>query len=672
MVRRIWILILAAVVLEAISCIQYFTSHAAIRSEAEQRAKTELRNAELEIEKHTVEMEAAAKMLAALAEKHLNIPDSIYAATRTIVGTIDNTSSVAVAFVPGFYKKVGKYFEACSSRISEDSIYTRQIGSDAHDYTQMEWYLSGFEHDSCWWCEPYLDDSGSQTMVVSCSYPVRDSRGEVVGVVCVDLSLEYLKDLSESLKVYPGSYSSIRSNKGTAIVPTPDTIPGKKYNLFGEEIDATGWHIEIIIPEEDLFKDLNRVGLLVGLLMILSLILVALILAYSARTTKEMIDFAEKNQRMESELEVAQTIQNAMLPKVFPPFLDELDVNIYGMVKPAKEIGGDLYDFYVRRNKLFFCVGDVSGKGIPASLVMATTRSLFRSITSHEENAAKIVELLNKAMCEQNEQSMFVTLFLGVLDMRTGKLDYCNAGHNAPAMVGLQDCKIALFDELLPNIPLGIEPEFVFKGQTMKMSYNETLFLYTDGLTEAENERHDQFGTERMLEKLAAISEQMLSPREMVKVMQDEVTAFVDGAAQSDDLTMLAIRYQIPALVMRNDIEQIPTLAEWVEGLELPMELDMPVNLALEEAVSNVMLYAYPGKHGLVFVECVKGKNVVFTITDEGIPFDPTAAPEADITLSAEERAIGGLGIHLVRQIMDEIRYERIENKNILTLVKKL
>ena len=123
---------------------------------------------------------------------------------------------------------------------------------------------------------------------------------------------------------------------------------------------------------------------------------------------------------------------------------------------------------------------------------------------------------------------------------------------------------------------------------------------------------------------------------------------------------------------MRNDIQQIPTLAEWIETIGLPQELNMPINLALEEAVSNVMLYAYPGKSGQVLVECDKSDKLVFTITDSGVPFDPTQQADPDITLSVEERAIGGLGIHLVRQLMDDIRYERKDNKNILTLTKQI
>lgn len=664
-----WIILVAAIVLEGTSCVQYFFSRAGIRKEAEQRARTELRKAELEIEKHTIEMEAAAKMLSKLAESHVNNPDSVAAATRAIVSTIENTTSVAVAFVPDYFPSKGKFYEPCSSRISDDSVFTRNIGSAEHDYTLMEWYQDGFVHDSCWWCEPYLDDSGSQAWVVSCSYPVRNAEGEVVAVVCVDLSLDYLQDMSEYLQVYPESFYSISSSTGGEIVPIGDTIPGRRYHTFDREIQATGWHISIVIPDDVMFADLRRISLLVSILMLLGLALLVLIVLRSGKVAQRLAAVSSQNERIENELTIARTIQMAMLPKVFPPFLDRLDMNVYGMVEPAKEIGGDLYDFYVRNDKLFFAIGDVSGKGIPAALVMAMTRSLFRSVTSYEERAEHIMMRLNDALTEQNDQNMFVTLFLGVLDLTTGKLNYCNAGHNAPILH-------QRFMDVKHNLPLGIQRDFAYEAQQIQMHYNDALFLYTDGLTEAENGKHEQYGEQQMLDKIIALVDSR--PREVVEQMYADVKRFVDGAQQSDDLTMLCIRYQTPAIVMRNDIQQIPTLAEWIDALGIPQNLNMPINLALEEAVSNVMLYAYPGRDdGKVIVEFVRskthdGERLLFTITDTGIPFDPTAQKEADITLSAEERSIGGLGIHLVRQIMDEVVYRREETRNILTLIKKL
>ncbi len=667
MKSNFWVILVAAFFLEAISFIQYFCSRVAIKQEAVERAQTELRSAELEIDVVTRQLEAAVKVLAMTAEHSLDHPESMYACTRTLLETLDIVGSAGIAFTPNYYPQLGRWFEVCSSRsdTAEGGIYTRQIGGPDHDYFQSEWFNNGLMIDSAWWSEPYMDEAGAQTMVISCSYPIRDKSGTIVAVACMDWSLESLQRVSEYLQIYP--YYAIRSGTGIDIIAMPDTTPGRRYLTFDEEVDATGWHISIVIPEDELFRDLRRTGVLISLLMILGLALLVFILYRSGKNLQHLEIVNSQKQRMLGELEIAQTIQQAMLPKVFPPFADRLDLNVYGMVRPAKEIGGDLYDFYVRHDKLFFCVGDVSGKGVPASLVMATVRSLFRSVTAHEEQAHRIISQINDTLSEQNDQNMFVTLFLGVLDMDSGELHYCNAGHNAPVLNG------AMLP-VLPNLPIGIMKGFDFQPQTTTIRRNDILFLYTDGLTEAENSRHEQFGEPHMLQTLEACRSER--PRRIIETMEAEVASFVGDAEQSDDLTMLAIRYQTNALLMRNDIQQIPTLAEWIEALNVPMELNMPINLALEEAVSNVMLYAYPGRNdGQVYVEYVErkdeqGRTMIFVISDSGIPFDPTQKPEADITLSAEERAIGGLGIHLVRQIMDEIRYERCDDKNILTLVK--
>ncbi len=676
----LWLLIVAAVALESIACIQYIYSRAAIKKEAVYHAKAELRAAELEINVATAEMEAAAHMLSRMAEYDLSDPKKMYGCTRTLLATLDNVESAGIAFVADYYPQCGRWYEVCSSRTNETgeaAIFTRQIGGPDHDYFEAEWFHNGLTIDSAWWSEPYLDDAGAQTMVVSCSYPIKDADGHVVAVACIDMSLSRLHKVSEYLQVYKDSYYSIQSSEGVDIVTRPDTMPGRKYMIFDKEIDATGWRLSIIIPEDILFAELNKVGFWITILMLLSLALLIFIMYRSAVNIFNLIDINSQKEKMEGELEIAKTIQTAMLPKVFPPFCDRADLNIYGLVDPAKEIGGDLYDFYVRHEKLFFCVGDVSGKGVPASLVMATIRSLFRSTTAHAENPKVIAQEINKTIAEQNDQNMFVTLFIGVLDLQTGLLHYCNAGHNAPVLIqseGPAEQRVCSL-HVLPNLPIGVLSGFDYTAQETQLQYGQTLFLYTDGLTEAENSDHAQYGEQRMFDILTSTIGQR--PREVVEAVKQSISDFVGDAEQSDDITLLAIRYQVPALVMRNDIQQIPTLAEWVEELHVPDDLNMPINLALEETVSNIMLYAYPGRDdGKVFVEyqevlSEQEKRMIFTISDSGIAFDPTKKDEADITLSAEERPIGGLGIHLVRQLMDEIRYERVDDKNnILTLVK--
>ena len=269
------------------------------------------------------------------------------------------------------------------------------------------------------------------------------------------------------------------------------------------------------------------------------------------RYVNELRDTTAQKAAMESELKRAHDIQMSMLPKTFPPYPERDDIDIYGMLTPAKAVGGDLFDFYIRDEKLFFCIGDVSGKGIPASMFMAVTRSLFRNISAHVVLPEHIAYALNNALTEGNETNMFVTLFTGVLDLATGHLHYCNAGHNAPLLVGCDvEDSVPHADpqvrELpcLPNLPLGIMGEFQFEAQEVDLDPDTTIFLFTDGLNEAENAFHEQFGDERIVE----VANRLLAKREHQPInityeMFQAVHNFVNGAEQSDDLTMLAIQY---------------------------------------------------------------------------------------------------------------------------------
>ncbi len=386
---------------------------------------------------------------------------------------------------------------------------------------------------------------------------------------------------------------------------------------------------------------------------------------------------------IESELKVASDIQMSMLPKIFPAYPERDDIDIYGQLTPAKAVGGDLFDFFIRDEKLFFCIGDVSGKGVPAALVMAVTRAQFRTVSTHESLPNRIVQRLNETMCEGNETNMFVTLFVGILDLPSGRLRYSNAGHDAPVIIGDGKCEMLPCDS---NIPIGIVGDWKFTMQVTTISPYTNIFLYTDGLTEAENGHHELFSVQRIMEQAEIAAAGSTTPTELVAQMSNAVKIFVNGADQSDDLTMLALQYKREKLAERyqdritldNDIEQIPQLTEFVNKACVAVGFDdsttASMNLAIEEAVVNVMSYAYPkGTKGTVNIETISNDNrIKFVISDSGVLFDPTVVSEPDTTLSAEERNIGGLGIYLVRQIMDSVNYERIGGFNVLTLRKSL
>ena len=510
-------------------------------------------------------------------------------------------------------------------------------------------------------------------------------------------------------------------------------LGGEKCYVFYEPLGQTGCSMAIVCPESDIFGGFDRLRrtvmtiVLVGLLLMLYFFIRIITrelsplrrLAVEAETIAsgqfdtQLPDFQRTDEigqlshsfagmqqslvkyidelknttaqkaSIESEIQVASGIQMGMLPKKFPTYPDRDDVQLYASLTPAKEVGGDLFDFYFRDEKLFFCIGDVSGKGVPASLFMAVTRAVFRTVSARESMPDHIMAALNQTMVDMNETNMFVTLFIGVLDLPTGRMHYCNAGHDAPLLVGagvgLLSCDA--------NIPVGVMPSWKYTLQEAQIFTGTTIFLFTDGLTEAEDATHNQFRMERINDVAAqALAHHQQEPRQLIGLMTDAVHQFVGDAEQSDDLTLMAIQYikqqrdvkMRKSIVLPNDISEVPRLTAFVdavcEAVGFNPTVTMQMNLAIEEAVVNVMNYAYPrGKKGDVTIEALSNDvRLKFVIIDSGTPFDPTVHADVDTTLSAQERPIGGLGIHLVRQMMDSINYERVNNLNVLTLRKKL
>jgi len=510
-------------------------------------------------------------------------------------------------------------------------------------------------------------------------------------------------------------------------------IDGKDSYVFYKPLGHTGCSMAIVCPESDIFGGFDRLRnsvraiVLVGLLLMLYLFIRIITrelqplrrLAHEAETIAsgqfdaELPDFQRVDEigqlshsfgnmqqslvkyidelknttaqkaSIESDLRIASGIQMGMLPEKFPTRDDRDDVQLYASLTPAKEVGGDLFDFYFRDEKLFFCIGDVSGKGVPASLFMAVTRSTFRTVSAHESMPDRIVTTMNKAIADMNKTHMFVTLFVGVLDLPTGRLHYCNAGHDAPLLVGAGVGELACDS----NIPVGFMPTWKYSLQETQIFTGTTILLFTDGLTEAMNADYAQFQIERVNDvAFQALSHGQQEPRQLIAQMTDAVHDFVGDAEQSDDLTMMAIQYirqqsdvrMHKNLVLPCDLQEVPRLNAFVEEVCQDVGFDeqttMSIKVAVEEAVVNVMKYAYPpGQQRDVTIEAASNDvRLKFTIIDCGMPFDPTVQSEVDTTLSAQERKIGGLGIHIIHQNMDSINYERIDNLNVLTLRKKI
>ena len=399
--------------------------------------------------------------------------------------------------------------------------------------------------------------------------------------------------------------------------------------------------------------------------------------------TRELETTTRAKERIESELHIARNIQMSLVPKMFSPFLNCEELEIFASLKPAKEVGGDFYDFILRGGRLKFVIGDVSGKGIPASLVMVITSTLFRVFANSTDSPAEIVSRLNNAISENNEACMFVTFFCGELDLSTGRLTFCNAGHNAPIVIGKDSESYYLTMD--SNLPLGIVANYQFRNQQIDLPKGSAMLLYTDGLTEGENAGKELFGEDRTLEAARSLSRQ--NARGIVNGMTDALSQFVGDAEQSDDLTLLCVRLnEEPAGVyestlritndMKESVKLTPFVDDMANALSLSDETKDSVNLALEEALVNVILYAYPeGAKGPITLTAradAARTHIRFELRDGGKAYNPLLNEMPDLTLGIEERPIGGLGIFLIRKMMDELAYDRLGGENVLIMRKNL
>lgn len=250
----------------------------------------------------------------------------------------------------------------------------------------------------------------------------------------------------------------------------------------------------------------------------------------------DLRDTTEQKAILERDIHIAAEIQQGMTPHSFP---QRKELEMHGILCPARTVGGDLYDFFIHSERLFFCLGDVSGKGVSAALFMSAAVHLFRNVGRYTDDPSKIVSAINEGLAYGNEKNMFCTLFIGVLDLNSGVLNYCNAGHNAPVYISGDKAE---YLTVKPNIPTGALDGFTFEGETMQLSANDSLLLYTDGITEAENIYSEQYGEEALLRVASASSG--LDMREITSRIHMSVKDFVGGAEQSDDITMLAIRWR--------------------------------------------------------------------------------------------------------------------------------
>ena len=665
-------IVAAIVVLAMVSATYYFHIRKESLRIAEKRADSTLKNAEMMISIRMGKIETVVNSIQPMAEYVLDDPEAMYDIARHTVESSSRIMGAGVAFKENYYPEKGRWFEPyVGYQKGCDTMVVTQLGGPDHDYLQMEWFQKGMASEKGRWSDPYYDNAGGKAYMMSYGLPIRDSLGEVVGVINADVTIDTLASIVKSVTLYPHSTCALVTQSGASVV-TPPTKPKGKCHVFSEAVDGKNLVLILTIPDSDMYNRLRRSTLFFVLLALTGILTVFFIAYRSIQNLWKLNEVRAKEQHIEDELAIARDIQQSLLPSGLLPNAGQY-VDVEGLQMPAKFVGGDLYDYYVRDGKLLFCIGDVSGKGVPAALLMAIAHSLFRTLSARDDRPDSIMQALNSSVSDNNPDIMFITMFLGVMDLSTGKIRYCNAGHNPPILVKNGNAE---FLSTEPSLLLGVEPSAQYTAHEMVLAPGDTLLLYTDGLTEAENIQKDLFGEKRALDAAAEFGS--LPAKEQLSHIRERVSQFVDHAEQSDDLTLLSIRYLSAEqqLTLTNNIYELerlePFLMEFFDRHNLDMALLPSVNLALEEVLANVIMYAYQeGTQGEVNLSAkIDNEDILVEIKDMGVPFNPLQQQEVNLDVPLEERQIGGLGIFIIKEIMDKVEYAREDGWNVLRMRK--
>ncbi|MBP5655609.1 MAG: SpoIIE family protein phosphatase [Clostridiales bacterium] len=542
---------------------------------------------------------------------------------------------------------------------------------EAHDKYKAVWEGTSEGESMHLWSLRY----SSSTYHITIMVPLKGNDGTTKGILCVQ---RQMTEMVRARAIYLGIVLAITVIITVAVIILEVNYQRKTLIKPLETItgEASRFADENVPPEQKLeskISNKDEIGILAGSID-----------QMEERITnyiKDITEITARNEKAKTELSLATRIQESMLPSIFPAFPDRTDFDIYASMNAAKEVGGDFYDFFlIDDTHLCMVMADVSGKGVPAALFMMASKIILANKAMTGISPAQILKDTNNTICSNNTEKMFVTVWLGILDLTTGKLTAANAGHEYPA-IKHGDGKFELLRDK-HGFVIGGMSNMKYTDYEVELEPGSKIFVYTDGVPEATDANEAMFGTDRMIDALNKDVD--ATPEQILKNVRSSVDEFVKDAEQFDDLTMLCLEYRGNKVetgehVFDAAVEELPNVLAFVDDYLDKIQCDpksrSQIHIAAEEIFVNIAHYAYNPDKGTASVSVETHENpgsITITFSDNGTPYNPLAKEDPDTTLAVGERPIGGLGIFMTKNIMDDVTYEYKDGKNVLTMTKKV
>ena len=679
MKRFKYIHILAALFLLLGMGVQSYVSYSRALFRLQEKMDLEMQIAQEKLRFELFDALDASSQIAEKVKKCLEHPDELYDKTSELLNRYPNFYSCYVVFPPYYYPEEGKWFGLTSYR-TKDSIISRPFGNAEHDYFEREWYKGAVQSTEGYWSTPYRDDDFDEP-IYTYSKVMRDEEGKLICVIGIDFSLNWIHNLLEHFKPFEEAVFMLYGSNGTLLAMSngaPADGFGNSWIITSKTLQPINIKMVTAVPKRHIIQSLRLGTLLPFGVFVLGIFVVGLLIRRMTRDERENARLETEKEVLSHELQIAHDIQMGILKDTNEKQKAQGngDIELQTLLVPMREVGGDLFDFHREGDELWFIIGDVSGKGVPAAIFMSAAVNLFRAAGVRTTSPKEIMEEMNAILSENNPSLTFVTAFIGCLHIPTGELLFCNAGHCAPLIkhklsavnqhsaVRSQPSEVRCL-QMESNIPLGYDGRYCFVEQGCMLGEGDTLVLYTDGVTEARNSEREMLGLKRWSDIVAKNED-----------LPNAIKHFIGQAEPTDDITLMTICKKSPVLPMTINVpcreDQWPVLRNAIHSFGLCIGMERKAlkkyEVAAEEAIVNILHYSQANDIEIV----LSSQDSAFTIQlmDDGLPFDPTEHTPNNKTI--DERQIGGMGIHLIRQIVDEMHYERKKEKNILRMVKLL
>lgn len=532
--RDIAIIIIAAFLMTTAALIQYFYMRNSIVNAATQSAKSDLSISCQQIETEVTEIETAVNAMGYSVLQNVSMPESMYDITYRVLTNSPVIQSCVTAFSKGYYAPQKDSLYAPCTFKEGDRFNRHQI----INYLNEPWYVDPATYRKPQWSEPYVLKSSNNEMYVTYSYPVTDHQGKLIAVLAAHVPVDSLTKAVDGVEGYPHSYAILTSKSGHRLVGTNEDVSQEDALVVSSQVGKVGWNLTTVCPNEDINKKTETTRMIVLIMQALALLLLMVIVIKSLIGLRRLQTTAKEKIRMSDELERASNVQEAMQSSEKADLPRNSQVESFAKTLTAREIGGDFSDCFIDEGQLYFCIGDVAGKGAPAALLMAMAKSAFRVSAQHHESPSQIISEVNRLICKMNDGKTTIKMLGGTLDLATGHLQFCNAGMHSPILITTENNSEL---EVAANDRIGVHADANFQEQHTTLDKMTTLFLYTDGLTEAENKRKQQWGMKHLDAQLS--SSRRMNPDNLLNNIEKAIISYAEGTALPDDITMLAIQY---------------------------------------------------------------------------------------------------------------------------------